>query len=117
MPKQKAALILLRLGLAFGFFYAAIASFLNPNDWIGFFPMFLRDFLGANLVLAAFSFYELILGFWVISGKYGFLAALISAATLLGIIVFNIGAFDIVFRDVGLFFAAITLAILSRQTG
>jgi len=30
MPQQKTALILLRLSLAFGFFYATIASFLNP---------------------------------------------------------------------------------------
>ena len=74
------ALILLRLGLAFGFFYAAVFSFLSPNDW------------------------------------NSFLAGLISAATLLGIIVFNLGALDIVFRDIGLFFAALALAFLSRRT-
>ena len=68
MLGQKISLILLRLGIAFSFFYAAIASFLNPTDWFGFFPTFLRDFFGANLVLIAFGFYELILGFWVISG-------------------------------------------------
>ena len=109
------ALILLRIGIAFGFFYTAVFSFLNPNDWIGFFPMFLRDFFGVNLVLISFNFYELILGFWLISGKYGFLAGLISAATMLGIIVFNLGAFDIIFRDVGLFFAALALTFLSRR--
>lgn len=114
MPKQKVALILLRLGIAFGFFYAAIFSFLNPNDWIGFFPIFLRDFFGADLILFAFSFYELILGFWLLFGKYIFAAGLISAATIFGIIVFNLGAFDIVFRDVGLFFAALALVFLSR---
>lgn len=115
MLKQKTVLILLRLGIAFGFFYAAIFSFLNPNDWIGFFPIFLRNFFGAGLILPAFSFYEIILGFWLLSGKYGFAAGLISAATFLSIIVFNLGAFDIVFRDVGLFFAVLALAILSRE--
>ena len=115
MPQQKAALILLRLGLAFVFFYAAISSFLNPNDWIGFFPILSRDFFGANLVLSAFSFYELALGFWLLSGKWQFYAGLISALTILGIIVFNLGAFDIIFRDAGLFFAALALAFLSRH--
>lgn len=116
MLKQKVALILLRLGIAFGFFYAAVFSFLNPNSWVGFFPMFLQDFFGADLLLSAFSFYELVLGFWIISGKYNFAAGLISAATLLSIIVFNFGSMDIVFRDVGLFFAALALALLNRNT-
>ncbi|MBI2635582.1 MAG: hypothetical protein HYW79_03530 [Parcubacteria group bacterium] len=106
--------LLLRLGLAFVFFYVAIFSFLNPNDWIGFFPLFLRDIIAENSLLLFFSIYELALGFWLISGKYSFLSGLVSAATLLGIIVFNLGAFDIVFRDVGLFFAALALMLLSR---
>lgn len=114
MSPKRAALILLRLGIAFTFFYAAIFSFLNPNDWIGFFPLFLRNLIGAPL-LNIFIFYEFVLGFWLLSGRHGFLAGLVSAATILGIIVFNFGAFDIVFRDVGLFFAALALAFLSAN--
>ncbi|MBI2446915.1 MAG: DoxX family membrane protein [Parcubacteria group bacterium] len=116
MSERKIAIFLLRLGLAFVFFYAAIFSFLNPNDWIGFFPIFIRDILSVQFLLITFSFYELILGFWLISGKWQFYAGLISAATLLGIIIFNFGAFDIVFRDVGLFFASLAFVFLSRQT-
>ncbi|KKS44207.1 hypothetical protein A2567_01415 [Candidatus Azambacteria bacterium RIFOXYD1_FULL_42_11] len=115
MPQQKTALIFLRFGIAFVFFYAAIFSFLNPNDWIGFFPVFLRNILPTGLILAGFSFYELTLGFWLISGKLQFYSAILSALTILGIIVFNLGAFDIVFRDIGLFFAALALAFLSRK--
>ena len=109
------ALILLRLGIAFGFFYAAIFSFLNPNDWIGFFPLFLRDFFDANPLLNAFSFFEIILGFWLISGKWLAASAAFSALSIIGIIVFNLGDFDIVFRDVGLFFAALALVFLSKE--
>jgi len=108
-------MILLRIAISFGFFYAAIFSFLNPNDWIGFFPLFLRNIVADNSLLLFFSVYELILGFWLLSGKYSFTAGLISAATLLSITVFNLGAFDIVFRDVGLFFAALALAFASRR--
>ena len=110
----KIAKLLLRISVAFTFFYAAIFSFLNPNDWIGFFPIFIRDIFSAQFLLTTFSFYELILGFWLVSGKWQFYAGLTSALTILGIIVFNFGAMDIVFRDVGLFFAALALAFLSR---
>ena len=113
MTKQKVALILLRIGLAFVFFYAALASFLNPVDWVGFFPIFIRNILPAQFLLTTFSFYELILGFWLVSGKWPVLGAALAAASILGIIVFNFGAMDIIFRDVGLFFAALALAFLS----
>jgi len=115
MSKQKIPPILLRFGIAFTFFYAAIFSFLNPNDWIGFFPLFLRNIFPAGLMLAGFSFYELILGFWLLSGKFQFYSAVLSAFTILGVIVFNLGAFDIIFRDVGLFFAALALVFASRR--
>lgn len=115
MSKQKTALILLRLGLAFGFFYAAIFSFLNPDDWIGFFPIFIRNILPAHYLLTTFSFYELVLGFWLLSGKLSVLSASLAAVSILGIVVFNFGALDIVFRDVGLFFAALALIFLSRR--
>lgn len=116
MSGQKTALILLRIGIAFGFFYAAIFSFLNPNGWIGFFPIFLRDFFGANLILPIFSFYELVLGFWLISGKWPVISATTAALSVFSIIIFNFGAMDIVFRDVTIFFAALSLVLLSRQT-
>lgn len=110
---NKIASLLLRFGIAFTFFYAAIFSFLNPNDWIGFFPLFLRDIFSDNLLILFFSFYELILGFWIISGKFQFYSAVFSALTVLGIIVFNLGILDIVFRDVAIFFSALALIFIN----
>lgn len=106
--------LFLRIGIAFTFFYAAIFSFLNPNDWIGFLPIFLRNLFPTVIILMAFSLYELIFGFWLLSGKFQFYGALFSALTILGIIVSNLGASDIIFRDIGLFFAALALVFLSR---
>ena len=37
MEKEKLVSLLLRVGIAFSFFYAAIASFVNQAAWIGFF--------------------------------------------------------------------------------
>src|SRR3989344_7331137 len=117
MPEQKIAIFLLRLGLAFVFFYAAIFSFLNPNDWIGFFPLFIRDILPEQFFLTIFSFYELILGFWLLSGKWQFYSGIFSALTILGIIAFNFIIMDIIFRDIGLFFSALALVFLSKKIG
>ena len=108
------ASMLLRIGLAVVFLYAAVASMLDPNSWIGYFPEFLENIIPGTVLLPMFSLYELALGLWVLSGWKAYYAGLLAAATLLGIIVVNISLFDIVFRDVAIFFAALALAALSH---
>lgn len=109
------ARFLIRLGLAFSFFYAAYASFQNPTSWIGFFPQRLRDLAGAETLLTVFSIYEIILGLWLLSGKKVVYAGLLASATLFGIAVFNWGAMEIVFRDISLGLAALALASLAPK--
>ncbi|OHA63688.1 MAG: hypothetical protein A2842_01310 [Candidatus Wildermuthbacteria bacterium RIFCSPHIGHO2_01_FULL_48_25] len=111
---QNPATLLLRIGLAFVFFYAAVSSFFEPLNWIGFFPQFLRGLIPQNLLLSGFSLFEVGMGLWLLSGKKAFAAAFISAVSLLGIVLFNLGSLDIMFRDIGLFFAALALLFLSR---
>lgn len=115
MPLHASPALLLRGGLAFTFLYAAFSSFAAPVNWIGFFPAFVFDLgVSKELVLGAFSLYEIGLGLWLLWGKKVIYAALLSAATLFGIVFFNLGAMDIVFRDAGLLFAALALIRLSR---
>ncbi|MCH8244531.1 hypothetical protein IIB97_01430 [Patescibacteria group bacterium] len=115
MMQRISASLLLRVGLAFTLFYVALGSFVEPINWIGFFPEFLfRLGISEGLVLIGFSLYEVILGLWLLSGKKVVYPALLSALTFFGIVVVNLGAMDIVFRDAGLFFAALALAKLSR---
>ncbi len=113
-PKELAAL-LLRIGLAFVFFYAAIASFISPQNWIGFFPKFLRNVLSASFLLTAFSVYEIILGLWLLSNKKIFYCAILSAIVMLAIVVTSWAALDVVFRDVAIFFMALALAVLTKN--
>jgi hypothetical protein len=110
MKKEKLVSLLLRLGLAFAFIYAAISAFINPTAWIGFFPEFLRG----EGVLMIFSVGEIVLGLWLLWGKKVFYAAILSALAMAGIVWFNFGAMDIVFRDVSILLMAIALAVLSR---
>lgn len=107
---------LLRIGLATVFLYAAVASFLDPLSWIGFFPSFLRDMFDANKLLMFFSVFEIALALWLLSGVRTFFAGLAAAATLSGIILGNLGILDIVFRDVAILFAALALVALHKDS-
>lgn len=108
------ATLLLRLGIGFVFIYAAVSSFLEPLNWVGFFPQFLRSLVPENILLPAFSLYELVIGLWLLVGKNLFAVSFLAAVSLLGIVLFNLGSFDILFRDLGLFFAALALVFMSR---
>ena len=118
MKRITIAHILLRIGLAGTLAYAAIASFLTPTSWIGFFPAFLINlsspFLSQEVLLGIFSVFELLLAAWLLSGFKPFLAGISAAALFGGIFFVNLGALDLVFRDGGLFFAALALAILRK---
>jgi uncharacterized membrane protein YphA (DoxX/SURF4 family) len=109
MKKHPVTFLLLRFSIASVFLYAAIASLFEPQNWIGYFPLFLRHILPERILLLGFSLYEFLLTVWLLWGKYIFYAACIAAVTLLAIIGSNIGALDIVFRDIAIFFAALAL--------
>ena len=100
---------LLRIGLALAFLYAAIASFRNPAAWESFLPTLLTKYFRADVLLKFFSVYELLLAVWLLSGKYVRWAGLLCALTLAGIVVSNVHAFDITFRDLALMFAGLAL--------
>ncbi len=106
---------LLRLGIAVPFLYAAIAAALDPTSWIGFFPSWLQAIIPGGVLLGLWSWYEVALSLWLISGKKTYYAGGLASLTLLAITVFNLGALDIVFRDVGLLLAAVALTLLAKK--
>lgn len=114
MKKEKSALLsfFLRAGLGVVFLYAGVSSFLNPSSWAGFFPLGIRNIISETILLYTFSVYEVLLAFWLLSSWRVFYAALLSAFTLLAIIISNLGALDIIFRDVAILFMAVSLATL-----
>jgi uncharacterized membrane protein YphA (DoxX/SURF4 family) len=106
---------LLRAALALVFLYASISSFTSPQDWVGYFPQFLRDIVPGSILLPFFSIYELALAAWLLSGWYTKYAALLAAATLAGIVTFNFQLFLITFRDMALILTAIALFFLEKD--
>src|SRR6185437_8291279 len=106
MANEKLVRLLLRIGLASVFLYAAVAATLQPQNWIWYFPAFLRNLLPQQILLGGFSLYQLLLSIWLLTGRRIFYAAMLTSLTTLGIIVANLSVIDIVFRDVAIFFAA-----------
>lgn len=115
IDKMKLTNILLRVGLAFSFLFAAISSFQDPSSWVGFLPGFVSRIVEPFLFLKLFSFVEVFVGLWLLSGRYVVYAAYISALMLLGIIVFNLPLMQILFRDVSILFISLALIALNAE--
>lgn len=110
IENKRLPMLLVRLGLATVFLYAAIDSFVDPREWLGYLPPLLTKLVDGELALKFFSVYELLLAAWLLSGIYVRYAGLVCALTLAGIVVSNFSLFAISFRDIGLVFASLALA-------
>ena len=62
-----------------------------------------------------FSLLEAAVGILLLLGNKLVLVSLASVFLLAGIAWFNLGAMDIIFRDIGLLFAALALFVLARK--
>lgn len=107
--------LLLRLGLAFVLIYAAVGSLRDPSLWLGYLPGFLRQLSLSSWLLKGFAVYELVLAAWLLSGRFVRYAGGLTALTLLGIIAAQPGELIITFRDVGLLFMALALAVPGKR--
>ena len=106
---------LLRSGLAIVFLYAGVSAFLNPTAWIGFVPMWIRNIISENIFLPIHATLDVVIGIWLISGKKIFYASIVASLAILSILIFNIGALEILFRDVAILFMALALVALSYR--
>jgi len=106
--------LLLRIGLAVVFTYAAVSSFISPREWVGFLPPLLTQLIPAEILLRIFSIIELLLSAWLLSGVYVRLAGLFAALMLGGIVVSNFQLFSISFRDIALIFTALALVVMKE---
>ena len=109
------ASFILRVALAVPFLFAAIDATLQPEAWIGFVPQFLRNILPGSILLGAHALVDFTLALWLLSGWRTKYAAGFTALNLAVIIIVNLAALDIIFRDVGLLLAAIALEVLQYE--
>ena len=111
--KQRYLEYSLRLGLAFAFIYPAVSAFIEPNNWIGFIPVFIREIIPAEIFLPIYSIVEIIIGAGILLSKNPFYYAVAGAFVLGAIVILNIGSFDLVFRDVSIIGMAVALVMLN----
>lgn len=108
--------LLLRLALAFAFLYPAYGFWQNPNDWLGYIPVFVKNVgVSQDVLLMLVAGSHLILALWLLSGWRIFLPSLIAAVFLSLVVYFNWNQLDIFFRDVSLALAALALAFGSQR--
>src|SRR3989344_8467882 len=112
MAYTKIADIVLRAGLAFAFLYPPINAVGDPNAWIGYFPQFTRGFVEDQLLLHLFGIVEVGIAFWLLSGWRVWIPASAAAVLLVGIVVFNIPEFQVLFRDLTIAALAVALALM-----
>lgn len=112
MDKKKIEHVL-RLGLAFAFIYPAVSAFIEPSNWIGFIPTFIRNLVSADIFLPIYSIAELIIGAGILLAKNPFYYTVSGAFVLGAVVILNIGSFDLVFRDVSIIGMAIALVMLN----
>ena len=70
-----------------------------------------------DIFLPVFGIIEGILVLWFLSGKGVKYPAILTMFLMIGIIAFNMNAFDVLFRNVSIAFSALALAILDHNLG
>lgn len=107
--------LLLRLALAFAFAYPAYGFWSAPANWVGFLPPFVKNLeISEPILLTLLAIFHLVVALWILSGWRIFIPSLVAALFLGSIVFFNLTQIDILFRDVSLALAALSLALLTR---
>ncbi|MEJ0053902.1 MAG: DoxX family membrane protein [bacterium] len=112
MDRERAAHLILRLGVAFSFLYPPFAAIGDPFSWIGYFPQFVQALpVDTTLLLHAFGAAEVVIALWLISGWKVRYPAILAALMLLAIVAFNLNQFEVLFRDLSIAAAALAIAL------
>ncbi len=111
MTTEQKAHLALRIGVAFAFLYPPFAALSDPYSWIGYFPSFLHALPVSELVLLhAFGVLEVAIALWILSGRNIRIPAAIATFLLVGIVLFNLPEFPVLFRDLAI--ACMTVALV-----
>ena len=113
---SKASDLFLRIALAFAFLYPAYGFWMNPNDWLGYIPAFVRNVgFSQDVLIMLIAGVHIIIALWILSGWRIFLPSLIAAVFLGSVVYFNQNQLDVLFRDISLGLAALALAFSNRR--
>jgi uncharacterized membrane protein YphA (DoxX/SURF4 family) len=113
MQLEKYSALSLRIGLSLVLFYFAFNQLINAEAWAGLVPSYMSFMPSINVIYLNANV-EIILGLLILVGLFTRVAAGLFALHLVTII-FALGINNpSAIRDVGLFFAALSLALHER---
>ena len=113
--KNEIAKWFLRIGLAFVFIYASIEIYLHPSNFIKYIPASIVNMVPMDLFLHSFGVIEIALALWLLSGWKGEYPSIISVGLIIGIVVFNMEYFQVLFRNVAIGFGGLALLVLEMK--
>jgi|SRR6185437_10236804 len=112
--KSNSAATILRWGLAFVFFYVAIASLRAPALWTSYLPDWLA-FIPSGLFITFFSAITFVLAVWLFWGRKLKWSSIIAAIAFALAVLVRLDDLDLVFPTIGLLFAALALFSLACE--
>lgn len=113
--RERLVSIVLRSAVAVAFTYPPIAAFMNPEAWLGFIPLFIRDVVPDDvLFLHLFGISELLIAAWILFARRIFIPSVLASIYLLGILALNWQYADLLFRDISILGASVALALRSK---
>lgn len=107
------SIYILRIGLGITFFLTGVLIIKDEDKWIHMLPSWFSKYLpSARSFMIVTAWGDIFLGVWIISGYFTGIAAALAALHLIGVlIVSGKDEFHEVYRDIGLLFACIALAV------
>lgn len=107
------SILILRIGLGITFALTGVLILKDDDKWTHMLPGWFSKYLpSAKSFMIATAIGDLILGAWLLSGYFTGIAASLAALHLLGVlIVSGRDEFHEVYRDIGLLFTSIALAV------
>ncbi len=115
MERDRLVQLILRFGVAFAFAYPAVAAWIAPYDWIGYFPIWMKGYVPDAVLLHTFGLTEIIIALWILSGFRILIPSVLASLYLAAIVLLNLQSFDVIFRDISILAAAIALVIMSNN--
>jgi uncharacterized membrane protein YphA (DoxX/SURF4 family) len=111
------SITIVRIGLGITFLLSGILILKDDDKWTHMLPGWFSKYLpSARSFMIVTALGDLVLGAWLLSGYYTGIAALLATVHLAGVlIVSGKDEFHEVYRDIGLLFASIALAVYFLQ--
>jgi uncharacterized membrane protein YphA (DoxX/SURF4 family) len=106
-------ILILKLGLGATFVLTGLLILKDENKWVHMLPGWFTKRIGsARSFMVGTAWFDLILGAWIVSGYFTGIAASLAALHLFGVLVVSgKHEFHEVYRDIGLLFMAVALAV------